>query len=78
MVSKLLQILRLNPQVFSQLLEHFFFTEGQNNFGNKLPFHIALRYYLIFSHIFMTFLYEIGNLMCIYQNQCQNCQQCHY
>ena len=27
-----------NFQSFSQSLEQFFFTVGQNNFGNKIPF----------------------------------------
>ena len=40
MISKILQILNLQPRiskVFSQSLEHFFFTVGQNNLGNKIP-----------------------------------------
>ena len=27
-----------NSKSFSQLLEQFFLTVGQNNFGNKIPF----------------------------------------
>ena len=42
MISKILQILSLQPRitkVFSQTLEQFFLTVGQNNFDNKIPFH---------------------------------------
>ena len=45
MISKILQILGLQPRiskVFSQSLEQFFLTVGQNNFGNKLPFFSSL------------------------------------
>ena len=41
MISKVLQILGLQPRiskVFSRSLEQFFLTVGQNNFGNKIPF----------------------------------------
>ena len=31
----------LNFKRFSQSLEHFFLTVGQNNFGNKIPFQFA-------------------------------------
>ena len=39
-VRKFLQILGLQPRiskVFSQSVEQFFLTVGQNNFGNKIP-----------------------------------------
>ena len=39
MISKILQILGLQPQIsksFYRSLEHFFLTVGQNNFGNKI------------------------------------------
>ena len=41
MISNILQIFNLQPQiskVFSQSLEQFFHTVGENNFGNKIPF----------------------------------------
>ena len=41
MISKILQILGLQPRiskVFSRSLEQFFLTVDQNNFGNKIPF----------------------------------------
>ena len=44
MISKNLQILGLLPQtskVFPRSLEQFFLTVGQNNFGNKIPFHLS-------------------------------------
>ena len=31
-----------NFKSFSQSLEQFFLTVGQNNFGNKIPFNLAL------------------------------------
>ena len=34
---------------FSRLLEQFFLTVGQNNFGNKIPNLDFLKYYSIFS-----------------------------
>ena len=39
--SKNLQIFGLQPRIskdFSQSLDQFFLTVGQNNFGNKIPF----------------------------------------
>ena len=33
----------LNFKRFSQSVEHFFLTVGQNNFGNKIPLFISLR-----------------------------------
>ena len=39
-ILKLLQILGLQPQIskkISRSLEQFLLTEGQNNFGNKIP-----------------------------------------
>ena len=36
MISKILQILCLQPRI-----EHFFLTVGQNNFGNKIPFCVS-------------------------------------
>ena len=51
MISKLLQILSLQPQIskvfHDRSLEQFFLTVGQNNFGNKIPF---------FFHIFICFI----------------------
>ena len=38
MISKILQILGLQPRSFSRSVEQFFLTVGQNNFGNKIPF----------------------------------------
>ena len=41
MISKILQILSLQPRiskVFSRSLEQSFLTVSQNNFGNKIPF----------------------------------------
>ena len=40
MISKFLQTLCLQPRSFSQSLEHFFLTVGQNNFDNKIPLYI--------------------------------------
>ena len=37
MISKILQILGLQPRI-SKSLEQFFLTVDQNNFGNKIPF----------------------------------------
>ena len=42
MISKSLQIRSIQPydfKSFSRSVEHFFLTIGQNNFGNKIPFH---------------------------------------
>ena len=41
MISKILKILGFQPRIsnfFSQSLEHFFLTVGQNHFDNKIPF----------------------------------------
>ena len=46
MISKNLQILALQPRSFSQSLEHFFLTVGQNNFGNKIQLIGALLIYI--------------------------------
>ena len=40
MISKILQILGLQPRVFKSFsgsLEQFFLTIGQSNFGNRIP-----------------------------------------
>ena len=52
MISKILQILGLQPQiskVFSLSQEQSFLTVGQNNFGNKIPFMNFEKRYLIQS-----------------------------
>ena len=38
-ISKILQILALQPQISKVFLDHLeqFVTVGQNNFGNKIP-----------------------------------------
>ena len=49
MISKILQILGLQPRISNVFFNHyniFFLTVGQNNFGNKIP---------IFPHRFVKF-----------------------
>ena len=38
MITNILKILSLQPQIAKVNLDHIFFTVGQNNFGNKVPF----------------------------------------
>ena len=50
-IPKILQILGLsasNCKSFSQSVEQFFLTVGQNNFGNKIPFFIVTKNYNYF------------------------------
>ena len=81
-ISKILQILDIQPQVskgfLNYLLEQFFLTVGQNNFGNKIP----LLYRQIenrenstaqckwvsiganrISKVFVSYLYNLKNLL---------------
>ena len=50
-ISKILQIFGLQPQISkknSRSLQQFLLTEGQNNFGNKIPcFSILGAHYVI-------------------------------
>ena len=38
MISKILQILGLQPRISKVSVEQFILTAGQKNFGNKIPF----------------------------------------
>ena len=66
MISKILQILGIQPQiskVFSRSLEHFFLTVRQNNFGNKIPF---LGYCKIFTSL-PSFASRCSNCSVVFQ-----------
>ena len=64
MISKILQILSLQPRitkVFTRTLEQFFLTVGQNNFDNKIPFfvwNIRVKVSKFFSSI--SILIDLG------------------
>ena len=64
--SKNFQPSALNVKTFSQSLDHFFLTVGQNNFGNKMPVsqHILLSTHniLIRTYIYLNEL-EKNNQM---------------
>ena len=66
MISKFLQILGLQPRIsifFSWLLEQFFLTVGQNNFGNKIPFNDYSQVFVINYKLTYTLM----------DSDCMNC-----
>ena len=56
MISKMLQILGLQPRIskVSRSLEQFFLTVGQNNFGNKIPF-LNMRFHNVLLPMILFF-----------------------
>ena len=62
MISKLLQILGLQPRISQVSVEQFILTAGQKNFGNKIRFQCNV--------IMQKSGGEITNISVIFQNLC--------
>ena len=77
MISKILQILGLQPRISkknSQPLEQFFLKVDQDNFGNKIPLFISFRMGPKFKipSDFLLPLTSVCVTVCLFLIKCKN------